>query len=139
MKAVFCRHGNLGSLLLRTCMWSSWSHCAIVTVAGTVIEARAFKGVTERPLRAFLDEASDYAFKDIAVEDDARAEAFARAQIGKPYDWFGAVGLGLHREWEQPDAWFCSELVEGAVVAGQRRRFVNQVKRITPQLAWMVA
>lgn len=139
MQVVYCRRLNLGSLLLRTGMWSSWSHCAILTPDNTAIEAAAFEGVVERPYADFIADKSEFSLKTIEVPDDAAAIAWARTQIGKPYDWLGAIGIALHREWQQDDSWFCSELVEGAAVRGGRQRFVNQAQRVTPQSSWMVA
>ena len=40
--------------------------------------------------------------------------AAVRSQIGKPYDKTGALGLGLHRDWQEDDAWWCSELIPWA-------------------------
>jgi uncharacterized protein YycO len=139
MYTIFCRRHNAGSFLLRTALWSSWSHCGIVTPHMTVIEAAAFHGVVERPYAQFIAGVSRYSVKTIALPDDARAIAFARAQVGKPYDWAGVIGLGLRREWDEPDAWFCSELIEASAVAGRRPRFVHQAKRVTPRDSWMVA
>lgn len=139
MKAIFVRRSNIGSLLLRTGMWSSWSHCAVVTPQQTVIEAAAFHGVIERPLADFLAHVSKSSVKDIALPDDAAAIAWARSQIGKPYDWAGATGLAFQREWQRADFWFCSEFLEGVATAGGRQRFVNQASRVTPQHSWMVA
>jgi uncharacterized protein YycO len=138
MRAIYLRRNNLGSLLLRTGMWSSWSHCGIV-FGDNVIQAAAFKGVVGTPLAEMIAEASTYAFRDFDGVDDEKAHAFALAQIGKPYDWPGAAGLALHREWEEDDSWFCSELVEAALVAGGRTRFVNNPRRVTPQWSWAVA
>jgi uncharacterized protein YycO len=140
MKAIYCRRHNPGSLLLRFFTWSSWSHCGIVTPDGTVIEAAAFHGVIERPLSEFMAGVSKSADRDIPLPDDAAAIRFARAQVGKPYDWSGAIGLALRRDtWQADDAWFCSELVEAAAAAGGRQRFINQASRVTPQHSWMVA
>lgn len=139
MNAIYLRRANLGSLLLRSCMWSSWSHCGVLMPDATVIEAAAFHGVIRRPFDDVARGASQFAMRSIEVPDDDAAYAFAASQIGKPYDWVGAFGLALHREWDEPDAWYCSEYLEAAVVAGGRRRFINQPRRITPQLSWMVA
>jgi uncharacterized protein YycO len=141
MQAIYVRRSNIGSVLLRFFTWSSWSHCGIVTLERTIIEAAAFHGVVERPYADFFaDGVTDYAIKSIPLPDDAAAIAWARAQIGKPYDWNGVIGLALRRDsWQDDDAWFCSELVEGACAAGGRRRFVEQVERVTPQSSWAVA
>lgn len=139
MQVIYCRRPNIGSLLLRTGMWSSWSHCGIVTPGMTVIEAAAFHGVIERTYADFIVSASKYSVKVIPLESDALAVQWARSQIGKPYDWSGAIGLAFHREWDDPAAWFCSELIEGACMAGGRNRFVFNARRVTPQHSWMVA
>lgn len=139
MQVIFCRRRNLGSLLLRTGMLSAWSHCGIVTPEMTVIEAAAWHGVRERPFAEFLADKSRYSLKTIELPSDALAIAFARKQIGKPYDWAGAIGIALNRCWEDQSAWFCNELIEAAAVAGQRRRFVMDAWRVTPQHSWMVA
>lgn len=139
MKTIFCRRLNVGSIALRVFQWSSWSHCGIVLPDNTVVEARAFEGVVHRPLSALIAQSSAWSFKDIPLPNDEAAHAFALSQVGKPYDWTGAIGIALRREWHESDAWFCSELVEAAAMAGGRERFVQQVRRVTPQLAWMVA
>lgn len=139
MRTVFLRRRNIGSLAIRLVTWSSWSHCGVIFPDDTVIEARAFHGVTRRPLADLLTDASEYAFRSIDTDSDPLALAFAESQIGKPYDYLGVAGLALHREWDEPDAWWCSEFLEACVKAGGRERFVNQPRRITPQLSWMVA
>ena len=42
---------------------------------------------------------------------------FLRAQIGKPYDTDAVLGLGIGRNWREPDSWFCSELQAAALEA----------------------
>ncbi len=37
---------------------------------------------------------------------------YALSQVGKPYDWKGIFAFVSHnRDWQEDDAWFCSELV----------------------------
>lgn len=139
LHTFFCRAHNPGSLLIRGITWSTWSHCGLVTPEGTVIDARAFHGVTERPLQDLLDYASEIAFRDIDVPDPAAGYAFGRAQIGKAYDYLGVAGIGIHREWYDPSKWWCSELLEEAVYMAGRQRLVNQPRRVTPQLSYMMA
>lgn len=139
MKAIFCRRATFGSLLLRTGLWSSWSHCAIVTPENTVIEAAAGKGVVEVNFAEFIAPLSRWSIKDLPVPDEAAAIRWARSQKGKPYDWAGAIGLGFHREWNDPDKWWCSEIIAGACEAGGRPRFIFNVNRITPPHVWMAA
>lgn len=51
---------------------------------------------------------------------DSQAEAlvaFARAQIGKPYDTLAIEAFVADRDWRDPKAWFCSELAVAALEA----------------------
>lgn len=47
-----------------------------------------------------------------AIQD--RIMTFARAQVGKPYDYRGIYGFLDRRDIHGRDAWFCSELVSAA-------------------------
>jgi hypothetical protein len=40
---------------------------------------------------------------------------FLRDQIGKPYDTRAILGLVIQRDWRDPSAWFCSELITAAL------------------------
>jgi uncharacterized protein YycO len=140
VKVIYCRSRNLGSWMLRTALWSKWSHCAIVTPEKTVIEAAAFHGVREVPFDGFIAQHSACGVRVVSVPDARAALRFARAQIGKPYDWQGVFGLALRDDaWQDDSAWFCSELVEAVLAHGGRQRFVNDAQRVTPQHSWMVA
>ena len=52
-----------------------------------------------------------YQDMQIMVEDIEAMRAFGCAQIGKGYDWLGAVGLPLLRsgDWQSDYRWWCSE------------------------------
>jgi hypothetical protein len=41
-------------------------------------------------------------------------ESFARAQVGKPYDFGGLYGFLARKNWAKAEKWFCSELVSAA-------------------------
>ncbi|MBI2769977.1 MAG: hypothetical protein HYX47_10165 [Burkholderiales bacterium] len=132
VRIVFCRRRNLGSLILRTALWSAWSHCAIVN-GDQVIEASAFHGVRTRPLAELEAEASQREFVDVPCADPAALIAWATAQLNKPYDWRGVFGLAFHRKWQGGDSWFCSELVAAAFAAAGSPLFVTDAWRITPR------
>ncbi len=58
----------------------------------------------------------------------------ALAQLGKHYDWPGALGLALRRNWQEDDAWFCSELVAWSFEqAGRPLLNAPQAWRLTPR------
>ena len=131
VQVVFTRSHAIGSLLLRTALWSPWSHCAIVD-GEEVIEAAAFGGVRVRPLADMLADATKMAF--VTLPGDTQAViAAARSQIGKPYDWAGVLGFGFRRRWQDDDAWFCSELVAWAFAEAGTPLFRTEHWRITPR------
>lgn len=66
--------------------------------------------------------------------------AAAESQIGRRYDWAGALGLALRRGWQDRRAWFCSELVAWAADAAGSPWFRrNRIGRVTPEHLWMLA
>lgn len=132
VRVIFSRRHNVGSLALRFCMWSAWSHVAIID-GDEVIEAAAFHGVRARSLAEFKAEASHWEIIEVPVVDAAAVIAAARSQIGRRYDWLGVAGLGLHRRWQDAVAWFCSELVAWAFHAGGTPLFRTDAWRITPR------
>jgi hypothetical protein len=59
---------------------------------------------------------------------------FVNSQIGKPYDVEGILGFISGRDWQQDDAWFCSELnASGLEKSGYfPYKPVNGSNKITP-------
>jgi hypothetical protein len=97
-----------------------FTHVDLVMPEGGLLGARTDGGVLLRH--------SDYAnFTHVLVlailvtqaQEDAYY-AFARAQLGKPYDISAIVAFGapgVERNWLQGSAWFCSELDAAAMGA----------------------
>lgn len=136
VQVIFSRRHHPGSVLLRTFMWSPWSHCGIVTTNDTVIQATT-AGVVETPLQQFKDHSSKWAIVEYDA-DYAAVMIAAQEQLGKKYDWAGCAGIALHRDWTDDDAWFCSELVAYTLAQGGAELFRLEAKRITPQHLWML-
>jgi hypothetical protein len=126
------RRWNLLSWLIRWSVprsrfaFSLSSHC-LIDVGDTVIEASMLYGVRETPRDVALKGATIVKITNYQVPDPAAGIAWARAQIGAPYDWRGAMGLGLapFRNWAQEDKWFCFELAAGVLRAAGRPVFSN--------------
>ncbi|EOE2603210.1 YiiX/YebB-like N1pC/P60 family cysteine hydrolase [Pseudomonas aeruginosa] len=125
--------------LIRAATWSRWSHVALV--AGPhVIEAVALGGVRQVSKAYALQRASEYCLVDLPAHNAQAIIDAARSQIGKPYDWTAVAGLGLHRDWQEGDSWFCSELVAWAAdQAGEPWFRPEALRRITPQHLWMLS
>lgn len=113
-------------------MWSAWSHCAIID-GDYVLEASATHGVHRRLLSDLIADSSKWEIVEIPTPDPDAVLRAAYSQLGKPYDWFGVLGIGFKRKWQSNGAWFCSEFVAGAFnLAGQPLFRVN-AWRITPR------
>lgn len=142
VRILFCRSRHIATPILRAAMWSPWSHVALIMddEEDAVIDATFMHGgVQRRSLAEVLAKSTAHEFREIECPDAAAAYAFARAQLGKPYDTWGVLGIGLHRDWQDDSAWFCSEFVEAALAAGGTCRFIHRANRVTPQHSWMVA
>lgn len=127
------------SALIRATTWSSWSHVALVD-GDSVIEASVFKGVRRVSLADAVRRVKSIQLVELPCRDPAAVIAAAASQIGKPYDYAGVLGLGFRRNWQDDDAWYCSELIAWAFSAASEPRFrADAVRRITPEHLWMLA
>lgn len=132
VRVVFTRQHHIASVLLRTALWSRWSHCALVD-GDEIIEASALHGVRARPLADLLADSSEYEVVEIPARDPEAVLGAARTQLRKPYDWWGVLGFAFRRRWQEDDAWFCSELVAGAFDRGGSPLVRVDAWRITPR------
>lgn len=119
---LFSRGGDLSSLAIE---WfggtPAFSHVDAITPEGMLLGARSDSvggrpaGVQVRP--------PDYLGKEVTLRVDLPAtlqqelqfHSFLMTQIGKPYDVEGILGFIVGRKWDDPSAWFCSELVAAAL------------------------
>lgn len=126
------------SALIRAVTWSRWSHVALVD-GQYVIEAAALEGVRQALTRDVIKRSAQHCLVDIPARNPGAVIEAARSQLGKPYDWRGIVGLGMHRNWQEEDSWFCSELVAWAAAeAGETWFRPEALRRVTPQHLWML-
>jgi uncharacterized protein YycO len=136
VKILFCTSNKIGARLIRAVTWSDWSHVCVID-GGEVIEA-VYPCVKATPLAEVLASHSSFAIVEIPC-DEAAAIRFLRGQIGKDYDTEGMIGIGIHRNWQEDDAWWCSELVAAAIAAGGVVLFRDGcMHRVTPQDLWML-
>ena len=112
----------------------TWSWCAHVGFAlgGHVLDATPEYGVSLRAITPGDDDA--YFRVNINPDLSEKVLDMAGTQIGKPYDFRGALGVGLHRDWQDENRWFCSELVAWAFKeAGYPILRTEHLSRITPR------
>lgn len=138
-RLLFTRRAVIGSTLIRAATWSDWSHVQSFKDDATLIGAGWPEGVAEEPFEARMTIASKAAVMTIPLPDEDAGMRFLMEQMGKPYDTAGMLGLGLHRDWQSDDAWWCSELGAAYVQAGGRQLFRDSsLRRVTPQHLWML-
>ena len=139
LSLIFCTNPvNPLSWAIRAASWSRWSHVAVVD-GDTVIEAITFHGVVRTPLAQRQKQDPRWSISALPCTDPAAVITAAASQVGKPYDYTGVLGIGLHRNWQQGDRWFCSELVAWAFAAGGSPLFrTHATHRVTPQDLWML-
>lgn len=132
---LFSTSGHPMSAVIRVGTWSDWSHVAIID-GNEVIEATAPAGVRRFP----INHTKRSAIVELPCRDPQAVIAAAASQIGKPYDFTAIIGLGLHRDWQQEDSWFCSELVAWAFEkVGDPLFRADCLRRVTPQHLWMLS
>lgn len=136
---LFCTNPtNPLSWLIRAGSWSKWSHVAIVD-GTSIIEAIAIDGVVRTPLAKRQQQDPSWWISSLPCANPSAVINAAATQIGKPYDYTGVLGVGLHRDWQQSDRWFCSELVAWAFSQGGSPLFRHHAnRRVTPQDLWMI-
>jgi uncharacterized protein YycO len=138
MRVLFCTSKLPGAVLIRAVTWSDWSHVALVD-GDEVIEA-TWPAVRVTPLADVIAKHAAHVIIDLPCLCPEAAIAAARGQVGKPYDLTALFGLLMHRDWQEDDSWFCSELVAWVFAQGGTPLFRPEaMHRITPQHLWMLA
>lgn len=138
MKLILCTHSGFGAWFLRTVMWSKYSHAAILD--GCVVTDTTFwqGGVKQTDADTFFDKYRIYETRDIYVDEPAARE-WLLAQVGKKYDVTALLSWIVRRDWQEDDAWFCSELAEAVITKFGTPRFRESVSRVTPRHQEMLA
>lgn len=115
------------SWLIRKFTWSDYSHVDFVLPNGQLLGASSNGGVAIRP-------AGRYSAKDrFVVDAPASVLDIAASQLGKPYDWPAILGMATRHNWQNDQAWFCSELVFWAFKQAHSPLLNAPKHRITPR------
>lgn len=135
---LFCNARDPLSLAVRAFTWSRWSHVALID-GYCAIEAQPGEGVVINDTEVVLMRSREFELVELPCRNPEAVRAAAASQVGKPYDWSTIAGIALRRDWQQEDAWFCSELVAWAFAqAGEPLFRAECLRRVTPQHLWML-
>ena len=88
-----------------------WAHVDVIMPSGDLLGARMDGGVQARPFNyyKFTKTKRVDLYAEVAVTNSF--QAWLQQQIGKPYDTDAIIGFAVERNWRDPCAWFCSELI----------------------------
>jgi hypothetical protein len=127
---------------IRAFEYGFWaSHVEALMPDGTLLGAHYDGGVQARPHDYDRGQFVRQLTVDLPVDQATsdRFHAFLRSQVGKPYDLEAIAGLVAQREWRNPNAWFCSELIiAGLEHCGWLPRLATEISRITPRDALLI-
>jgi hypothetical protein len=100
----------------------------IIADGNDCLEAHMLHGVRPVSLDEALKGLTVVRIDDHRVPDAEAGLSWGYSQIGAPYDWPGAFGLGLdpERDWQNPEAWFCYEFGAGVLAKAGKDVFVNK-------------
>ena len=135
MVEIFFSDGDsLSAKFIRFNTWSKYCHVGFYDrKAGTVIDSRIDrKGVREYSLDKLKEDYPRILFRTLPDVPNNVLE-IARSQLGKPYDWTALLGIGMHRNWQEDDRWFCSELVAWSCLQSGKPIINKETWRVTPQ------
>lgn len=111
---------------------SEYSHAAFLLPCGRILEAWQGSGVRIKWISDWCD-VDVFGVHDMTPEQWAVAISFARAQIGKKYDYRGVFRFLSRRKVPADDRWFCSELVAKSLeVAGVQLFRHKDASEISP-------
>jgi hypothetical protein len=123
------------SLAVGVCAGSRQFSHSITIIGDRAYEASMVHGCRAGTVDQLMDGIVVYRDMPVAVPDIEAARAFAEDQVGKRYDFAGAVGIPLtySEDWTDDSKWWCSDLTFATVLAGGTRLFDPAVmKRVRP-------
>lgn len=105
---------------------SGFSHCGVLSKDGQKIIHATQIGVHVTSLDTYKNIFPDTVIENLWIPSEESAYSFLIFQLGKLYDFSAIPALIApdwmtgKRNWQEPDRWFCSELIAAAAVAGGR-------------------
>ncbi len=130
---VFMDSNTIGGRLIRMVTWGKWSHVGILSNDFSIYDSKlSCGGVVKADLGDRLSQYRKHCVVELPV-DDAGVIRAVHSQLGKPYDFSAVFGIPFHRNWQEEDKWFCSELVAWACAQGGFPVINKPFGRVTPQ------
>lgn len=136
MTSIDIRFSDLGwGFISRAVSWSTghWAnHVDLVTENGAILSAVPFFGVQEWPERVVSARRVETVTLPCTEEQRAKVLTFARAEIGKSYDYSGVLAFSFRPRWNEKGRWFCSELTAAALQEAKLITVPKFAHRVSP-------
>lgn len=141
VSVLFTKQRSLGSYIIRLVTWSNYSHVEILLPDMNLKDDFLFSSTAKDGVGyTRLSERLHKSSKAVIMEIDSDnfnfplLLKFIESNMWKKYDWLGVIGIGLKRDWQSNNRWFCSEIVASALkYAGVQLFDSGFYGRITPQ------
>ena len=121
--------------------FTRWRHSHVVLISEdrqALIEATDQGGVREMPI-SYLLQRDSVEIRKIFHPFPTAVWLHAKTQLGKPYDETASWGYLFHRDWQDENAWYCSELIEYAARKAGWGFFPSGVGCITPRDLYLIS
>lgn len=147
---MFCAFDSFMGRLIRYGTEGEVGHVDAILPNGDLLGAQAAAGLGGKPSgvqirpEGYQEDCGGRNFVRVTIKVTPKQKdaflTFLHSQVGKPYDVKSIIGFILGRQWRDPDAWFCSELIAAALehagVFAHPLRTRND--RVTPQELLMI-
>lgn len=140
------------SSIIRWRTGSEFSHIGIILESDTLQikptslvahSALSVKGVRFTTVNTFINNATNHSIRrlntPITQEQFNEMVYLSKLYEGLDYDLKGAIGLGVDEDWQEDDAFWCSEWVAFLLIKiGMNLKYLNDIHRISPKhnLEW---
>lgn len=137
---LFTSKKTISSVFIRLFTWSSWSHVALLTESGEVIEATGLNGVIKVPLSETLHNTYKHALVKIRDISSSDLEQVLITKLGSKYDFLGALGIGLRKKLGSSNRFSCGELIAwGFQEVGKPLFREGELMKISQEDIWRLA
>lgn len=134
----FATTKGLSTLLIRALTMSKWSHVAL-QMNNQVYEVTFERGVSKTTIFEFRKRYPESDVVSVPIADTRGIRKWLDTQLGKGYDYSGLIGFfDQKRDWENPNKWFCSELIAEVLIREGVIHPKVRSNRITPNDLYMI-
>lgn len=134
VEVFFSDNDGLIARLIKSFTWSHYCHVGFYDRQnGTVIDSDFSRhGVSEYSFDELKKNYPRILLRTFPNVPRSVLEV-ARGQIGKPYDLTAILGIGIHRNWQDPRKWFCAEFLAWSCAQTGVPIINKESWRVTPQ------